>query len=334
MAQRRKNRRRGPAGGRGSCRFVCTAMAFLAAGAGAAAAGGVAALWPRPAAAARAPACPPQPAAPATVVAADGPLSLRLADGRTVRLAGLVVPADIAGAAEAAQAALGAASAGRWACILATGPADRWNRLPARVIWAEAAGPACLPPPQGGDGPAEALVAGGLAVLFTAAGEAPSGDVRSGDLPSGDLPAGDLPAGACAAAASALPSLAATEERARQAGRGLWAPEKGLVRRADDPHLARQAGRFAVVEGQVRSVGMAGKTFFLNFGSRWIIDFTVRIAESDRAGLAARGLDPETLAGRTVRVRGWLEERDGPQISLAAPAALAPAEDPPGTGGR
>lgn len=242
--------------------------------------------------------CPAVSPQPVRVAGIAGPAALQLTDGRTVALAGLIVPPGIAGAPERAEAGLARAALLQPVCVLPLGPPDRWNRLPAEIWWARQTCDRALP----ADGPAETLVAQGLAVLMPAA----------------------LP---CPQASAAR--LATAEETARQAGRGLWAPGMGLVQRADDPHLARKAGRFAVVEGQVRSVGMAGKTFFLNFGVRWIIDFTVTIADTDRKRFAAAGLDPATLAGRVVRVRGWLEEKDGALMVLSDPGAMALA----GTGG-
>ena len=77
--------------------------------------------------------------------------------------------------------------------------------------------------------------------------------------------------------------------------------------------LAEQ-GRFALVEGRVLSVRESGATSYVNFGRRWTEDFTVTILKRNERNFTAAGLEPKKLAGRQIRVRGWIEERGGPWI--------------------
>jgi hypothetical protein len=37
-------------------------------------------------------------------------------------------------------------------------------------------------------------------------------------------------------------------------------------------------------------------------------------------------LDPRELAGKEIRVRGWLELFNGPNVQIAVPAAIEPLE--------
>ena len=85
--------------------------------------------------------------------------------------------------------------------------------------------------------------------------------------------------------------------------------------------LAEQ-GHFALVEGKVVSVRESGATIYLNFGRRWSTDFTVTILKRNARSFTAAGLEPKTLAGRRVRVRGWIEERGGPWIEATRPEQI------------
>ncbi|HXQ82989.1 MAG TPA: hypothetical protein VN769_02870 [Xanthobacteraceae bacterium] len=49
----------------------------------------------------------------------------------------------------------------------------------------------------------------------------------------------------------------------------------------------------------------------MNFGRRWSEGFTVTILKRNARNFTAAGLDLKGLAGRRVRVRGWIEERGG-----------------------
>jgi micrococcal nuclease len=140
-------------------------------------------------------------------------------------------------------------------------------------------------------------------------------------------------------------ALIAAEADARAQRRGLWSRESYRVRSADDAKaLLKLTGRFVVVEGRVASVARVQKTTYLNFGADWRTDFTARIATTllEEGTGAAFSLD--TLAGRAVRVRGWIERRNGPMITLssrdeievtgeAAPAPLPPVGRSQGLGG-
>jgi hypothetical protein len=58
---------------------------------------------------------------------------------------------------------------------------------------------------------------------------------------------------------------------------------------------------------------------YLNFGADWKYDFTATIAPEDMKTFRAAGIDPESYAGKTVRVRGIIEWHNGPEIEIASP---------------
>jgi len=103
-------------------------------------------------------------------------------------------------------------------------------------------------------------------------------------------------------------ALLAGERAARTAKLGLWSDPYYEILNADAPvDVLAQRGRFALVEGQVVSVHQSGATIYLNFGRRWSESFAVTISKRNERSFTAAGIDVMSLAGRRVRVRGWIE---------------------------
>jgi len=117
--------------------------------------------------------------------------------------------------------------------------------------------------------------------------------------------------------------LLAKEQAARTGKLGLWGEPYYVMGKAEEPaEVLKQRGRFALVEGKVLSVRESGGTIYVNFGRRWSEDFTVTVAKRNERAFTAAGLAPKTLAGKKVRVRGWIEERGGPWVEAAAPEQI------------
>jgi len=117
--------------------------------------------------------------------------------------------------------------------------------------------------------------------------------------------------------------LLRAETAARKAKLGLWASSYYDLLHADSPtDVLAEQGRFALVEGRVLSVRDSGATIYVNFGRRWSDDFTVTILKRNERNFTAAGLEPKTLAGRQVRVRGFIEERGGPWIEATRPEQI------------
>lgn len=108
--------------------------------------------------------------------------------------------------------------------------------------------------------------------------------------------------------------MLAIEAEARRAGRGLWADRRFAVRTPET--AARDIGTFQIVEGWVRKAARLQNRVYLNFGDDWRSDFTVSLPSRLATAFARDGLDPMTLSGRRVRVRGWLDSFNGPLIEL------------------
>lgn len=214
--------------------------------------------------------------------------TLRLADGREVRLAGVEAPwpgladAPAQPMADMARAALAELAAGRAVALFSAGqPLDRHGRALAHV--------------RREDG------------LWVQAGLLRQGWARVRVWP-------ETRAGAAA--------MLAAEGEAKAAGRGLWGHPAYAVRDAA-AMLDGDVGSVQVVRGTVRRAVRLDDRVVLGFGPDWRSDFTVEVAAGDLRAFRRAGLDPLALKGRVVEVRGWVESRDGPCIRLALPEQLA-----------
>ncbi|MFN3347757.1 thermonuclease family protein [Pseudorhodoplanes sp.] len=205
---------------------------------------------------------------PGEVTAIEDSRTLRLADGRTIRLAAVewTVSPDVAKAA-LSELALGRPVTLRSALTSTPAP-DRYGRIHAFAFV------------SGSETPVQyTLLERGLAIAGS----------RTGNE-------------------SCRQALLRREGVARASG-------NYRLHQANDPEaVLADLGRFAVVEGRVLSVRESGGTIYVNFGRRWSDDFTVTIARQDETAFKSAGLLPKSLAGRTVRVRGVIEERAGPWI--------------------
>lgn len=111
--------------------------------------------------------------------------------------------------------------------------------------------------------------------------------------------------------------LMAAEDEARSKGRALW--HRGVFRifaASDVAALLRLVGRFVSVEGRVVDVTRTRQFTYLNFGADWRDDFTVSIRTRavDRTESGEQRVG--ALEGRSIRVRGWIERRNGPAIEI------------------
>jgi hypothetical protein len=128
-----------------------------------------------------------------------------------------------------------------------------------------------------------------------------------------------------------LDEMLAHERVAREGGTGLWAGGAYRIRQAASTgELLARRNSFEIVEGRVANVAEVGRRTYVNFGANWREDFTAVVS----APLGRSS--PETrswlkgLAGQRVRVRGWIERRNGPMIEVAdlAQIEVVSGDDP------
>jgi endonuclease YncB( thermonuclease family) len=122
---------------------------------------------------------------------------------------------------------------------------------------------------------------------------------------------------ACAA------ELLSQERVARAARLGLWGhPDYAIINAGDLTGLTNRQGRFVVAEGKVASVRESGGTIYANFGRRWSQALSVTILKRDERIFTGAGLGPKSFENRQLRVRGWVEVRNGPRIEVSRPEQI------------
>jgi endonuclease YncB( thermonuclease family) len=111
--------------------------------------------------------------------------------------------------------------------------------------------------------------------------------------------------------------MLARERAARAERRGIWSHTYYAIRTPET--VAKRINSFELVEGTVLDVAVVSGRAYLNFGDNWRSDFTVSLASKVVRQFSQEGLRPESYKGRRIRVRGWLQSRDGPMIEATHP---------------
>jgi endonuclease YncB( thermonuclease family) len=238
--------------------------------------------------------CRSEPGGTGKVRAVTDGRSFTLDDGREIRLAGIEAPllpgpgeaGTRAKAGLAARATLESIIAGQNVELRQNGmPADRYGRTTAFVYVSGGALPESV---------AHEMLARGFARVSAHVGERPCAD-----------------------------ELLARERAARQAKLGLWGePYYVIVSAESGAELVAESGHFILAEGKVWSVRESGGTIYVNFGRQWSQALTVTILKRNERMFAAAGIEPKRLENRGVRVRGWVEERNGPRIEVTRPEQI------------
>jgi endonuclease YncB( thermonuclease family) len=117
--------------------------------------------------------------------------------------------------------------------------------------------------------------------------------------------------------------LLASEGDARGKGLGVWGSPVYRIASAEDvDRLGRLTQTYQLVEGRVVSVGEGAGRVYLNFARDWKSDFTISNPRKDANAFQAEGIDLKALAGKRVRVRGWVIWRNGPMIEATHPEQI------------
>ena len=112
-------------------------------------------------------------------------------------------------------------------------------------------------------------------------------------------------------------AMATRERQARDKRLGLWRFRAMQPVSADRVKLlARRRYSYQLVEGRVKKAAALRKWTFLNFSDNWKRDFTIAIKRKYRKKMQAEGFDAQQLQGKRLRVRGWIENWNGPLIKI------------------
>jgi endonuclease YncB( thermonuclease family) len=107
------------------------------------------------------------------------------------------------------------------------------------------------------------------------------------------------------------------ERSARAAKRGIWALGYYAIRTPES--AAKHINAFELVEGTVLDVTIVAGRAYLNFGQNWRTDFTITLDKAALRRFSQESIRPDRYKGHAVRVRGWLQSRDGPMIEATHP---------------
>ncbi len=115
-----------------------------------------------------------------------------------------------------------------------------------------------------------------------------------------------------------LPALLSAEQQAMNLGSGHWGDGRYRIRTPDQ--LARSAGQFEIVQGEVWRTRFAGGKFSIEFVNA--SNFEVTITPVVARALRQHQVDVRRLRGQTLRVRGWIGLEQRPVMAIATPDAL------------
>lgn len=112
------------------------------------------------------------------------------------------------------------------------------------------------------------------------------------------------------------------EREARAAQKGIWGLDYYAIRSSDPAGLEKDLGTFQLVEGQVTETARVRNWTYLNFGADYRTDFTISINRTHWRAFDDAGFDLLALEGKSVRVRGWIKDFNGPLIEATHPEQI------------
>ena len=90
----------------------------------------------------------------------------------------------------------------------------------------------------------------------------------------------------------------------------------------DPGDIRNRTGSYQIVEGNVTTASVTRGRAFINFGADYRTDFTVTVEPDDMRTFRQAKFDVPSLAGKRIRVRGWVEFYNGPEITITTPTAI------------
>lgn len=117
-----------------------------------------------------------------------------------------------------------------------------------------------------------------------------------------------------------IPDMLALERQARRYHRGIWSDRAYAVLSADD--AARAAGTFQLVSFTVTDVARAAGQVFVHSGPDRQSAFALTIDSPALELCRDAGLDPLTLKGKRILVRGFIDGKLHPTIAITYPEQI------------
>lgn len=117
-----------------------------------------------------------------------------------------------------------------------------------------------------------------------------------------------------------VPDMLALEAQARGRRQGIWGDSWYALRNPEN--LDQLIGTFQLVEGVVFDAATVRGRTYLNFSEDWRQDFTITLDKKAFALFRDAGIDPLSFKNKAIRVRGWLNKRNGPMIEVTHPEQI------------
>lgn len=124
----------------------------------------------------------------------------------------------------------------------------------------------------------------------------------------------------------AIPMLVA-ERKAREANKNLWADAQFKILSPEESLTVRND--IYIVEGTVKSAAINNNIVYLNFGDDWRKDFTIVVPAALRQKLSRANIDLLSFKDKKIRIRGFIESKNGPSITLTHFQQMELLEDSP-----
>ncbi|MFA5040414.1 MAG: thermonuclease family protein [Bdellovibrionales bacterium] len=110
-----------------------------------------------------------------------------------------------------------------------------------------------------------------------------------------------------------LDDLCEVEREARTEKRGFWSTHEDVP----SEQAATLNGKLGFITGSVSKAERIKNKVYLYMGERNPPDLTIVIAARYLRPLKKRGVEPFSLIGKQVRVRGWVTDVGGPTMTVA-----------------
>lgn len=114
---------------------------------------------------------------------------------------------------------------------------------------------------------------------------------------------------------------AAAEQQAITNRAGFWG-SGDLEELSADNVTPDKIGQMLIVKGVVKQATRIRNRVYLNFGEDWRNDFTIEITAGNLRSFRKADIDPLTLSGQSVRVRGIGLKRSGVTIEATSPCQI------------
>ncbi len=117
-------------------------------------------------------------------------------------------------------------------------------------------------------------------------------------------------------------ALLLKESEARDEKLGIWRLGYYAIRDSEPDILERYFGTFQLIEGTVVNTARVRGRVYLNFGADYRTDFTASLdRQSDRL-FKQLNMDPLNLEGQRLRLRGWVKDFNGPLVDITHPEQI------------